>query len=87
MEGTHRVQHRHMDFIRIKTIELRGGPANGRRIRVAYHLEHAMVPVSPGTRSPEWAVYRPTSERCADGTEIWAEHVTPEFGETEGGHE
>jgi hypothetical protein len=76
-----------MDLRRIKTIELRGGPGNGRRIRVAYGLEQAMVPVHGANNVETWAVYRPTSERCADWTEIWDEYVKPEFGDTSLGDE
>ena len=55
----------------IRTIELRGGPADGTRVAIAYGLDEATVPVNSTDKFGAWVVYRPTSERCADGTEIW----------------
>ena len=77
-----RVQHRRMNAKGIKTIELRGGPVDGKRITIAYGLEEAMVPVNSDDRLGAWVVYRPTSQRCDDGTEIWNLHIESEFGDT-----
>jgi hypothetical protein len=71
-----------MDAKGIKTIELRGGPANGKRITIAYGLEEATIPVDGADKFGAWVVYRPTSERCADGTEIWDQHFEWAFGDT-----
>jgi hypothetical protein len=71
-----------MDAKGIKTIELRGGPANGKRITIAYGHEEAMVPMNSADRFGAWVAYRPTSLRCADGTEIWDQHIESKFGDT-----
>ena len=67
----------------VKTIELRGGPANGRRVTIADLHEETTVPVNNADKFGARAVYRPTPWRCADGTEIWDEQVESKFGETE----
>jgi len=58
-----------------KTIELRGGPAHGKRVQI--HPEHTQttLPANSADRFGAWVTYRPTQERCADGTETWAESV------------
>jgi len=66
----------------VKTIELRGGPANGRRVTIADAHEEATVPVNSADKIGAWAFYRPTPWRCADGTEIWDKQVESKFGET-----
>ncbi|HET9208054.1 MAG TPA: hypothetical protein VFO28_17570 [Burkholderiaceae bacterium] len=65
-----------------KTIELRGGPASGHRIQVPAESTEVTVPVDRNDRFGAWAVYRPGSERCSDGTEIWDEHVDTGWGDT-----
>ena len=52
------------------------------RITIAYGHEKAMVPVNGADKFGAWVAYRPTSQRCADGTEIWDQHIESEFGET-----
>jgi hypothetical protein len=81
-EKVRRVQHRHMASNGIKTIELRGGPANGKRITIAYGHEEATIPVNDADKVGAWVVYRPTSQQCADGTEIWDQHIESELGDT-----
>ena len=76
------VQHRHMNAKGIKTIELRGGPAGGRRVTIAEEHEETTLPVDDGEKFGAWVVYRPTSQRCADGTEIWDQHIQCESGDT-----
>ena len=66
----------------VKTIELRGGPADGRRVTIADAHDETTVPVSSADRFGACAVYRPTPWRCADGTEIWDEQVESKFAET-----
>jgi hypothetical protein len=64
----------------LKTIELRGAPANGLRMTVAADSEEAAVPV------PEvegFAIYRPTSsDRTPDGLEVWDLVADSGFGAT-----
>ena len=49
-----------------KTIELRGGAADGQRMSVPEGSTELSLPVAGGT-----AVYAPSGDRNADGLEIW----------------
>lgn len=52
----------------MKTIELRGGPADGRRMSVPSDTTEATIPI------PEFegfAVYAPSDDRAPDGSELW----------------
>jgi hypothetical protein len=66
----------------VKTIELRGGPANGRRVTIADGHDETTLPGNSADKFSARAVYLPTPWRCTDGTEIWDEHVESKFGET-----
>lgn len=66
-----------------KTIELRGGHANGRRVQIPLGFKELTVQVNRADKFSAWAVYRPTSsERCADGTEIWDEYAESTWGDS-----
>ena len=58
-----------------KTIQLRGGRANGRRVTVPLGFSELTLQLNAADKLSAWAVYRPTAERCADGVEIWDEYV------------
>ena len=64
----------------MKTIELRGGPADGLRMTIEADSEEAAVPV------PEvegFAIYRPTNpDRTPDGLEVWDLAEDSGFGAT-----
>ena len=66
-----------------KTIELRGGPANGRRVSVQLGFTQLTVQVNSKDKFSAWIVYRPTSERYADGVEIWDEYVETKWGDSD----
>lgn len=63
-----------------KTIELRGGHAGGRRVSIPRGFTELTLQMDSTDKFSAWAVYRPTSERCADGTEIWDEYVETQWG-------
>lgn len=65
-----------------KTIELRGGHANGQRVRIPLGFKELTLQVNSADTFSAWAVYRPTRERCADGTEIWDEQTEPTWGDS-----
>ena len=68
------------DFI--KTIELRDGPLCGKRVTILSGDAQATLPVNASDLFGPWAVYRPSAERCADGTEIWTEDVESQWKDT-----
>ena len=68
------------DFI--KTIELRNGPLCGQRVKVPSGDSQATLPVNAADMFGAWVVYRPSLEKCADGTEIWDKYVESGFGDT-----
>ena len=74
--------HRHMTPANEKTVELRGGPLDGRRVTVSADATQASLPVDSSDRFSAWAVYRPTSERSSDGHEVWTEYVESQWGDT-----
>ena len=65
-----------------KTIELRGGHANGQRVRIPLGFKELTLQVNSADKFSGWVVYRPTRERCADGTEIWDEQAEPTWGDS-----
>ena len=65
-----------------KAIELRGGPLKSKRTDVPAGNTQVSLPVNGADKFSAWVVYRPTSERCADGIEIWAEYVESKWGDT-----
>jgi hypothetical protein len=65
-----------------KTIELRGGPLNGRRTEVPAGNTQVVLQADASDKFSAWVIYRPTSERCADGTEIWSEYIESQWGGT-----
>ena len=62
-----------------KTIELRNGPLSGKRVTIPSGDTQVTLPVDAADMFGAWAVYRPSSQRCADGTEIWIEHQDSEW--------
>ena len=66
-----------------KTIELRGGHANGRRVTIQAAFTQLTVQVNSADKFSAWITYRPTSERCADGVEIWSEYVETSWGDSD----
>jgi len=65
-----------------KTIELRGGPLNGKRTSVPASNTQLTLPVNSADPFSAWAVYRPSADRCADGIEIWDEYIESQWGDT-----
>jgi hypothetical protein len=65
-----------------KTVELRGGPADGRRIAIPLGFTELTLQVDSADKFSAWAVYRPTPDRSADGTEIWDEYVETQWGDS-----
>lgn len=65
-----------------KTIELRGGHASGKRVSIPLGFTELTIQVDSADKFSAWVVYRPTSERCADGVEIWDEHVDTTWGDS-----
>jgi len=65
-----------------KTVELRGGPANGRRIAIPLGFTELTLQVDSADKFSAWAVYRPTPDRSADGVEIWDEYVETQWGDS-----
>ncbi len=62
-----------------KAIELRGGPADGRRVAVPVDTTEATVPI------PEvegFAIYGPSADRTTDGLEVWDLLEDSGFSET-----
>ncbi len=53
-----------------KLVELRDGPADGRRTEVLEGVSGVNIPVI-GTRGFGLVMYRPTALRTRDGVEIW----------------
>jgi hypothetical protein len=66
-----------------KTIELRGGHADGRRVSVQLGFTQITVQVNSADKFSAWIIYRPTSERCADGVEIWSEYAETNWGDSD----
>ena len=66
-----------------KTVELLGGPLDGQRAAVPADATQASFPVDRNDRFSAWVVYRPTSDRSSDGSEIWAEYVESQWGDTD----
>jgi hypothetical protein len=66
-----------------KTVELRSGPLNGRRATVAADATQLSLPVDGNDKFSAWVLYRPTSDRCADGTELWEEYIESQWGDTD----
>lgn len=64
------------------TVELRGGPANGRRVSVRAGSSELTLMANSADKFSAWVVYRPTSERCPDGTEIWDQYLAPTWGDS-----
>ena len=52
----------------IKLIELRGGPANGRRMQVPKNTTEVSVPEQDFEST---GIYRQSEDRAADGVEFW----------------
>jgi hypothetical protein len=65
-----------------KTVELRGGPADGRRIAIPLGFTELTLQVDSADKFSAWAVYRPTADRSADGIEIWDEYVETQWGDS-----
>jgi hypothetical protein len=65
-----------------KTVELRGGPADGRRVSIPLGFTELTLQVDSADKFSAWAVYRPTSDRSADGVEIWSEYVETTWGDS-----
>ena len=65
-----------------RTIELRNGPLCGKRVTIPSCDRQATLPVKKSYMFGAWAVYRPSLQRCADGTEIWTEYVESQWGAT-----
>jgi hypothetical protein len=65
-----------------KTIELRGGHANGQRVRIPLGFKELTLQLNSADKFSGWVVYRPTRERSADGTEIWDEQAEPTWGDS-----
>lgn len=62
------IDFRRVSWAQTKTIELRGGPADGRRMTLPADSTEATIPV------PEvegFAIYGPGADRTADGLEVW----------------
>jgi hypothetical protein len=55
---------------------------NGRRIVVPGGNAQVSLPANGADKFSAWVVYRPTSERCADGIEIRTEYVESKWGDT-----
>jgi hypothetical protein len=66
-----------------KTIELRGGALNGKRVRVPESRTQVSLQVDPADKLSAWVVYRPASDRCADGVQIWDEYIETRWGDTD----
>jgi hypothetical protein len=65
-----------------KTVQLRGGLAGGRRVTVPLGFRELTLQINSTDKFSAWAVYRPTSERCADGVEIWDEYVESRWSDS-----
>lgn len=65
-----------------KTVELRGGPANGRRVSIPLGFTELTLQVDSADKFSAWAVYRPTLDRSDDGVEIWDEYVETTWGDS-----
>jgi hypothetical protein len=65
-----------------KTVELRGGPADGRRVSIPLGFTELTLQVDSADKFSAWAVYRPTSDRSDDGVEIWSEYVETSWGDS-----
>jgi len=65
-----------------KQVELRGGPAHGRRVAIPLGFTELTLQVDSADKFSAWAVYRPTPERCDDGVEIWDEYVETQWGDS-----
>jgi hypothetical protein len=66
-----------------KTIQLRNGPLCGKRVTIPTCDTQATLPVNAKDMFGAWAVYRPSPERCPDGTEVWTEYVESQWGNTD----
>jgi hypothetical protein len=62
-----------------KTILLGNGPLCGKRVTIPAGDTQATLPVNAADMFGAWAVYRPSSERSSDGSEIWTEHVESQW--------
>jgi hypothetical protein len=71
-----------MDNALSKTIELRDGPARGRRVAIRDSDTELTLPVNPDDRFGSWIVYRPSGECNAEGLELWSEYLESEWPET-----
>jgi hypothetical protein len=65
-----------------KTVELRGGPADGRRIAIPLGFTELTLQVDSADKFSAWAVYRPTGDHADDGIEIWDEYVETQWGDS-----
>ena len=65
-----------------KTIELRGGALNGKRTTVPASNTQVVLQADPADKFSAWVIYRPTTERCTDIVEIWAEYIESQWGDT-----
>jgi hypothetical protein len=65
-----------------KMIELRDGPAGGRRVAVRHGDTELTLPVNADDRFSAWIVYRPSGEHNAEGLELWSEYLESEWPET-----
>jgi hypothetical protein len=68
--------------IKLKTVVLGNGRAQGRRVEVESHADELSLPVDPSDRFGAWMVYRPSGRKAADGFEVWCEHVDSGWAET-----
>jgi hypothetical protein len=63
----------------MKTIELRGGPADGRRMDLPADSTEATIPI-PEVES--FAIYGPSADCTQDGLEVWDLLEDSGFSET-----
>jgi hypothetical protein len=66
----------------LKTVELRGGALHGKRATAPVDATQLNLPVDGNDKFTAWIVYRHTSDRCADGTEVWEEYIESQWGDT-----
>lgn len=65
-----------------KVVELRGGLADGRRVSVRAGTSELTVTANSADRFSAWAIYRQTTDRAADGVEIWEEYRETSWGDS-----
>ena len=69
-------------MIKLKTVVLGDGRAQGRRVEVETHADELSLPVDPSDRFGSWRIYRPSGRRDEDGLEVWCEDFDSGWSDT-----